>query len=120
MIPPPPPPPIGVGSGSHPPAGPIFNHYDWGGYLIWNLYPSTRVFIDGRTDLYGEPLLHDFADLYQFHGPWQEILQRWRIQTVIVPPDSALATGLRSAPGWTVSYQDSQAIILTDLQRNVQ
>jgi hypothetical protein len=105
---------------SHPPAGPIFNHYDWGGYLIWNLYPSTRVFIDGRTDLYGEPLLHDFADLYQFHGPWQEILQRWRIQTVIVPPDSALATGLRSAPGWTVSYQDSQAIILTDLQRNVQ
>jgi hypothetical protein len=101
---------------SHPPAGPIFNHYDWGGYLIWNLYPTTPVFIDGRTDLYGEPLLHDFADLYQFHGPWQQILQRWQIQTVIVPPDSALATGLRSAPGWTISYQDSQAEILTDLK----
>jgi hypothetical protein len=104
---------------SHPPAGPIFNHYDWGGYLIWNLYPSTPVFIDGRTDLYGEPLLHDFADLYQFHGPWQQIVQRWQIQTVIVPSDSALATGLGSAPGWTVSYQDSQATILTDLQRSV-
>ncbi len=98
---------------SHPPAGPIFNHYDWGGYLIWNLYPTTPVFIDGRTDLYGEPLLHDFADLYQFGGPWQQILQRWQIQTVIVPRDSALATGLCSAPGWTVSYQDSQATILT-------
>jgi hypothetical protein len=97
----------------HPPAGPIFNHYDWGGYLIWKLYPSTLVFIDGRADLYGPPLFHDFADAYQFKGPWQQILQRWRIQTVIVPPDSALAIGLQSAPGWTISYQDSQAIILT-------
>jgi hypothetical protein len=35
-----------------PPAGPIFNHYDWGGYLIWKLYPRTPVFIDGRADLY--------------------------------------------------------------------
>jgi hypothetical protein len=98
---------------THPPSGPIFNLYDWGGYLIWKLYPSTPVFIDGRTDLYGEPLLHDFADLYQFKGPWQQILQRWRIETVIVPPDSALASGLCSAPGWAVSYQDSQAIIFT-------
>jgi hypothetical protein len=97
---------------AHPSTGPIFNHYDWGGYLIWKLYPSTPVFIDGRADLYGKTLLHDFADAYQLKDDWQKILQRWRINTVIVPRDSALATGLRSAPGWTVSYQDSQAIIL--------
>ena len=89
----------------HPPSGPIFNHYDWGGYLIWKLYPSTPVFIDGRADLYGQQLFHDFADAYQFKGRWQQILQRWHIQTVIVPPNSALATGLQSAPGWIVSYR---------------
>ncbi len=33
--------------------GPIFNQYEWGGYLIWQLYPSEKVFIDGRSDLYG-------------------------------------------------------------------
>jgi hypothetical protein len=97
----------------HPPAGPIFNHYDWGGYVIWKLYPSTPVFIDGRADLYGQPLLHDFADAYQFKDSWQPILEHWHIQTVVVPPDSALATGLQSAPGWAIAYQDSQAIILT-------
>ncbi|MFZ0774193.1 MAG: hypothetical protein ACLP56_08355 [Candidatus Sulfotelmatobacter sp.] len=97
---------------AHSPAGPIFNHYDWGGYLIWKLYPATPVFIDGRADLYGEQLFHDFADAYQLKGPWQKILQGWRIQTVIIPPDSALASGLRSIPGWTISYQDSQAMIL--------
>ena len=99
----------------HPPAGPIFNLYDWGGYLIWKLYPTTPVFIDGRADLYGPDLFHDFADVYQFKNHWQLILQRWHIQTVIIPPTSALAVGLQSAPGWTISYQDSQALILSNL-----
>ncbi|MGA8271896.1 MAG: hypothetical protein WB919_10100 [Candidatus Sulfotelmatobacter sp.] len=98
---------------AHPPQNPIFNHYDWGGYLIWKLYPSTPVFIDGRADLYGAQLFHDFADAYQLKGPWHQILDRWHIGTVIVPPESALATGLQNAPGWIISYQDPQAIVFT-------
>jgi hypothetical protein len=97
---------------THPPSGPIFNHYDWGGYLIWKLYPA-RVFIDGRADVYGEQLLNRFADTYQFKGDWRQTLQQWRIDTVLVPADSALATGLRRSPGWTITYEDSQAVVLT-------
>jgi hypothetical protein len=98
---------------AHPSAGPIFNHYDWGGYLIWKLYPNTRVFIDGRADVYGEHLLHDFADASQLKDDWQSLLEQWNIQRILVPGNSALATGLRQAPGWKVAYEDSQAIILT-------
>ncbi len=98
---------------AHPPIDPIFNHYDWGGYLIWKL-PETPVFIDGRADLYGPELLLDFANAYQLKSNWQQVLASWHIKTVIVPADSALATGLRAAsPPWTVSYQDPKAIILT-------
>jgi len=102
---------------AHSPSGRIFNHYDWGGYLIYRLYPSTPVFIDGRADLYGKELLDQFADTYQFKGAWQQTLQRWSVDTVIVPSDSALATGLRSSPGWTVSYEDAQAMVLTAAPR---
>jgi hypothetical protein len=98
---------------AHPPSGRIFNHYDWGGYLIWKLYPSAPVFIDGRADLYGQPLLDQFANTYQLKRDWQQTLLLWNINTVLVPPDSALATGLRNSPGWTVSYEDSQAMVLT-------
>lgn len=94
------------------PAARIFNHYDWGGYLVWKLYPSTKVFIDGRADLYGEKLLDQFAQTYQFRGGWQRTLQDWKVDTVIVPVDSGLATGLRNCPGWRVSYEDKQAIVL--------
>ena len=71
---------------NHPPRGRIFNHYDWGGYLIWKLYPSTPVFIDGRADLYGQQLFDQFAQTYQFKGDWRQPFQRWGIDTVIVPP----------------------------------
>jgi hypothetical protein len=98
-----------------PPSGPIFNHYDWGGYLIWKLYPSTPVFIDGRADLYGQQLFDQFAETYQFKGAWHQPFQRWGIDTVLVPPSSPLATGLRSSPDWTVSYEDPQAVVLTAL-----
>ncbi|MGC1371712.1 MAG: hypothetical protein WA824_06200, partial [Candidatus Sulfotelmatobacter sp.] len=98
---------------AHSLAGPIFNNYDWGGYLVWKLYSSLRVFIDGRADVYGDQLLHDFATIYDFKDDWQQTLQRWHIQCVLVPPGSALATGLRNAPGWTVSFEDAQAVVLT-------
>jgi hypothetical protein len=98
---------------THSVPGPIFNHYDWGGYLIWGLYPSTRVFIDGRADLYQKKLLDDFAQTYQFKSDWRQTLQTWAIRTVVIPNDSALATGLRKSPGWIVSYEDAQSVVLT-------
>ena len=39
--------------------GPLWNTFDWGGFLIWYL-PQYPVGIDGRTDLYGDELLDRF------------------------------------------------------------
>jgi hypothetical protein len=97
---------------AHPPAGRIFNDYDWGGYLIWRLSPSARVFVDGRADLYGQFILDQYANTYGFKNNWKEGLRDWNIEMVFVPTDSALASGLRSAPGWRVAYEDSQATVL--------
>jgi hypothetical protein len=36
--------------------GPLFNNFDWGGYLIWELR-ELPVSIDGRTNLYGDERL---------------------------------------------------------------
>jgi hypothetical protein len=39
----------------HPAPGPLYNAFDWGGFLIWYT-PEYPVAIDGRTDLYGDDL----------------------------------------------------------------
>jgi len=103
---------------THSPAGPIFNQYDWGGYLIWKFGGRLPVFIDGRADLYGERFLNDFAATYELRDQWQQTFRRWQIVTVLVPPGSALAQGLRASPDWGVSYEDSQAIVLNATGHN--
>lgn len=39
----------------HPVGGPLYNSFDWGGFLIFYM-PDFPVAIDGRTDLYGDAL----------------------------------------------------------------
>ena len=96
------------------PPGPILNHYNWGGYFIWKLYPQYRVYIDGRADLYGDAFMEEFVATYHLRGAaWQAPLEKWGIQTVVLPPESPMVTALRASPGWKPIYSDSLAEILT-------
>ena len=89
----------------------LFVYYDWGGYAIWKLYPDYRVFVDGRADLYGDDLLHQFQEAGQLRDGWEQVLDRWGVQAVLVSPSSALAQGLLLDPRWGSEYRDSKAIL---------
>jgi hypothetical protein len=97
----------------HPPA-PMLNHYNWGGYFIWRLYPQYQVYIDGRADLYGDAFMDDLATTYYLRGDkWLSPFEKWGIRTVVLPPDAPLITALASLPGWTTIYADGQAVVLS-------
>ncbi len=90
----------------------LFAYYDWGGYAILKLYPKYRVFVDGRADLYGDHLLHQFETAAQVRSGWQEVVDGWKLRVVLVPRNSALAQALMLDPGWHLQYLDSQAALL--------
>jgi hypothetical protein len=91
----------------------LFVYYDWGGYAIWKLYPAYRVFVDGRADLYGDDLLRQsIQTVVEIRAGWRDILDRWKLQAVLVPPSCALTQALLLDPNWHVAFRDSQAIIL--------
>ena len=94
-------------------SGPMLNHDNWGGYLIWHLAPQYPVFVDGRADVYGDGFLKEFASVYFVQGKnWQQLLETWGIQSVFLPPDAPLVTALGTIPSWTVAYADRQAVIM--------
>jgi hypothetical protein len=96
------------------PPAPMLNHYNWGGYFIWRLYPEYRVYIDGRADLYGDAFMDDLATTYYLRGDsWRSLFEKWGIRTVVLPPDAPLVTALRALPDWQTMYCDSQAVVLT-------
>ena len=95
----------------------LFVYYDWGGYAIWKLYPEYRVFVDGRADLYGDDLLHQFQEAAQLRAGWEQVLDRWGVQAVLVPKTGALAQGLLLDARWHAECRDSQAILFLPTTR---
>ena len=94
--------------------GPIYNRYGWGGYLIYQLYPEYRVYIDGRADVYGDAFFAEAMRTYDGAGDWSSSLDRYDIRTVLISPDAPLASLLRNdRDKWKVVYEDNDAIIFT-------
>lgn len=92
---------------------PLFNSYDFGGYLIWRLYPRYKVYIDGRTELYGHAFLDKFIQVYQVNIDPRPALDQAGIRTVLVEPGSGLARFLRTQNNWKRIYEDPVAVIFT-------
>ncbi|HEX8181857.1 MAG TPA: hypothetical protein VF525_20115 [Pyrinomonadaceae bacterium] len=98
---------------AHPTNGRIFNGYGWGGYLIWQLYPQQRVFIDGRADVYGDRFIEAYLQAEGGEPEWRAPLERYDVRTVMLNPRAPLASLLKQEPGWTKVYEDKQAIIFS-------
>lgn len=90
---------------------PIYNEYHWGGYLIWRLYPQYRVYIDGRADVYGDALVDEFFVVHDGQIGWRQPLQSYGVRTVVVAPDSAIASLLREDDAWKKMFEDRQAVV---------
>ncbi|HYV12102.1 MAG TPA: hypothetical protein VE980_14470, partial [Pyrinomonadaceae bacterium] len=91
--------------------GPIYNRYGWGGYLVYQLYPEYRVYIDGRADVYGDQFFTEAMNTYDGLRNWQEPLNRYGIQTIIIDADGPLSSLLRTDNEWAKVYEDDQAVI---------
>jgi len=96
----------------------IFAHDQWGGYLIYRLYPRLRVFADGRSDFYGPAFLKEWSGLRKGAYDWQKRLDKYSIDTVMLPTDASLASTLKESPRWRVVYDDGVAIVFRDVQKS--
>jgi hypothetical protein len=95
----------------HPAQGAVFNDFNWGGYLIWNL-PGQPVFIDTRTDVFEETgLYRQYFDLLSLKTPI-ETYNHGELRYVLLPPRSPLALLLSRLPAWKVEYQDETAVLI--------
>ena len=89
----------------------IFTYDQWGDFLIYNLYPQRRVFIDGRSDFYGQPFEQKYLDIVTVKYNWQQHLNEYGVDTVLLPTDAALAGALKESSRWHIVYDDGDAIV---------
>ncbi len=90
---------------------PIFTPDSWGGYLIYRLYPQTKVLVDDRHDLYGEQFLKYYLKVIRVAPDWDKVLNEKQVGWVLVPAGSSLANMLRETPQWKVIHEDGTAVL---------
>ncbi len=93
--------------------GRIFNSYNWGGYMIWNLYPQYKVYVDGRCDMYGAEFVKHYVDIYFAKPGWEESLDKEKIDYVLVEQGTYIASALQQTNGWQLMYEDEVSVLYT-------
>lgn len=92
------------------PRGPLFSRDLWGGYLALE-WPEVKVFVDGRSDMYGDAFMSGYADLYEAKAGWRAGLDAWGVEWALLPRDAPLATALAADPRWVTAKTDAVAIL---------
>ena len=92
--------------------GNMFNEYDWGGFLIFKLYPDYRVFIDGRMDIYADKVFLDYLKIGRLETGWEKICRKYKIKFFLLKRDSPFAQALREREDFKVIYQDKLSVII--------
>jgi hypothetical protein len=88
--------------------GPLYNDFNWGGYLIWAL-PGWPVSIDGRTNLHGDERIERFGRTWSGLPGWRDDPDLSRAGVVLAPADSALASLLLHDPRFEHVHKDELA-----------
>jgi len=102
----------------------MFNDFNSGAYLIGRTYPERKVFIDGRTELYGQDFFRAYEKVLQADVPeFEKMVDKYNINaaffsiTINEPP--ALVSYLYAHPQWKlVFFDDSGIVFLKDLPLN--
>jgi hypothetical protein len=96
-----------------PPGARLFAPDKFGGYLIYRSQGARKVFMDGRSDLYGAAFLQDYARMVQVRPGWRESWESFHFTHALVPNDYALGPALE-ASGWKPVYHDRTVTLLEE------
>ena len=88
----------------------LFNEYTWGGWLIAER-PAVPVFIDGRSEVYGDPQLERYAAIADGGSDAARTLAGLGATVALVTADSPLVADLAAA-GWRHLAGDAIGVVL--------
>jgi hypothetical protein len=90
----------------------VFNYYDFGGYLLWRLYPDGgRVFIDGRVEVYGAQVFSQYLRVSYLASGWQDVIAQAHPDAIVLPSAHPLTGILGQDPAWTILSRDEVATV---------
>jgi hypothetical protein len=87
--------------------GPVFNHYNFGGYLIFRGIPT---FIDGRALPFGKEFNSEYINADD-GNKLDELVDKYGVTWTLLPPKSSAVLHFDQSPHWRRVYADDVAVV---------
>jgi hypothetical protein len=91
-------------------AGPLYNDFNWGGYLIWAL-PQHPVALDGRTNLHGDERILRFGRIWAGSPTYRDDPDLSAAGVVMAGAEMPLAGLLKLDERFELVHQDDVALV---------
>lgn len=93
-------------------SGNVLNSYQYGGYLINQLYPQSRVFIDGRADLYGDKFFQNHQTIINARQGWKDLFAMYPIDYLLCENSAPILWHLKQQGEFVQVYRDEYNTIM--------
>ena len=99
--------------------GNMFDNDEFGDYIIYAAWPEYKVFVDGRSDMYGVDIMKEYLKVVSIKPGWEEVLKKYNINWIIYNANSTLSLFLMERDDWKLIYADKVAnIFVKDIPEN--
>ncbi len=88
--------------------GPLYNDFNWGGFLIWQL-PRLPVLLDGRTNLHGDERILRIGNTWAAGPGWRDDPDLAAAGVIVADTQSPLACVLVLDDRFRLVYEDAVA-----------
>ncbi len=96
--------------------GPLFNDFNWGGYLMWEL-PRIKVSIDGRSNMHGDERVQQSFDTWSANPGWEKDAELAAANLIIANKTTPLAGLLRFDRHFALAYEDELSLVFVRIQK---
>jgi hypothetical protein len=99
----------------NPVPGKMFNFFDIGGFLDWQLYPGALTFLDGRT--YNQQVFAEHQSVTGGMPGWERVLDKYGVTYIVLKTmDSSgmilpIVPLLANDPNWSLVFSDGLFVI---------
>ena len=107
--------------------GRVFNPINWGGYLIWKLYPHSKFFVDSRyldSDLIAQnKRIYGLERSQQGKLLWVDLMDRDRVNIALLPLYDGrgrpllLSQSFERSREWDAVYRDNLSVVFVRSER---
>jgi hypothetical protein len=92
-------------------SGRLLTTDQWGDYLIY-LNPAQKVYVDGRSDFYGQEIGNQYLRMTGGQWDWEQTMKKNGFTSVLLPSELPICQLLKRDPGWKVEEDSGKTILL--------